>query len=269
MTTKTIQWVNPKTRTWEGPNGPVVFVSGEFDDGEGFSVGCKPDNALARVTELEGLVGKPGEYELEPGKEFNGRASWKLKSWPGKPQQGGFGGGFKGGGGKTWTESYAQSRECKETEQRSIQKSVALQWACESASRFDLASPEAVLGVADIYFGWLSGYPSGAAPAPTSTPQTNGHANGNGNGMNLPQAEVKPTTAYVKWEADAFTLAAKHKDIWPTFHDALAYLKPQLINMGLGSPRLLKENAVDAKFQTLLGALKNRVKQVVAAEVPF
>lgn len=90
---QTIQYVNPETRTWEGPNGPVVFVSGQFIDGSGWSVGAKPETAEDRIATLTALVGVEGEYELEAKAEYQGKPQWKIKSWPGKPVWGGAGGG--------------------------------------------------------------------------------------------------------------------------------------------------------------------------------
>ena len=166
MPNKTIAYVKPQTREWNGPNGTIVFVSGGFDDGDGWSVGCKPDNVQQRIQEFEALINKPGEFELEAGKEFQGKPQWKLKSWPGKPSfGGGSGGGFKsGGGGKTWTEAYAQSKECKELEQRSIQRSVALEKAHQFHVAFaglssDPVTPQTILATADIYAAWLSKQP--------------------------------------------------------------------------------------------------------------
>jgi hypothetical protein len=88
----TIQTVDPSTRTWEGPKGTIEFISGQFTDGSGWSLGAKPENAQKRIVELCSLIGKPGEYEVEEKPEYQGVKQWKMKSWPGKPV---FGGGSK------------------------------------------------------------------------------------------------------------------------------------------------------------------------------
>jgi hypothetical protein len=154
---KTIQSVKQETRAWSSSFGPMVSIDGWFSDGEGWSTNCKPDNAQKVQAELSNLIGKPGEFVLEAGKAFQGRTNWKMKSWPGKPQ-------FNGGGGqqygqpaqqpafvgqpqqvpappiangngapapRAWNESFAQSKECKFTEQKSITASVAMKHATE------------------------------------------------------------------------------------------------------------------------------------------
>jgi len=92
MTTLTIQTVDPATRTWEGPKGTIEFIQGQFTNGEGWSLGAKPENAAKRVAELTALIGVEGEYELEPKGEFRGKPQHKMKGWPGKPVFGGGGG---------------------------------------------------------------------------------------------------------------------------------------------------------------------------------
>jgi len=88
----TIQTVDPSTRTWEGPKGTIEFISGQFTDGSGWSLGAKPENAQKRIAELSALIGQPGDYEVEEKPEYQGVKQWKMKSWPGKPT---FGGGSK------------------------------------------------------------------------------------------------------------------------------------------------------------------------------
>jgi hypothetical protein len=170
MSSKTIAFVKPQGRPWTSSYGPMVSIDGGFDDGEGFSVNCKPENEEKLKATLEGLVNKPIEgFTVEPAidkktnrqREFQGRLQWNLKA----VQANGFGGGFKGGGGgKTWTESYAQSKECKETEQRSIQRSVALEKAHQFHVAFaglsnEAVTPQAILATAEIYADWLGKQP--------------------------------------------------------------------------------------------------------------
>jgi hypothetical protein len=84
MTLKTLQTVNTETRTWEGPNGPVIYVSGQFTDGTEWSNGTKPGFEAKRIEELTALIGQEGEFEIEPKGEYQGRPQVKLKGWPGK-----------------------------------------------------------------------------------------------------------------------------------------------------------------------------------------
>lgn len=159
---KTIAYVKPQSRPWTSSYGPMVSIDGGFDDGEGWSINCKPENEEKLKATLEGLVNKPLDgFTVEPAidkktnrqREFQGRLQWSLK----QPQAAG---GFKGVG-KSWTESYAQSRECKEIEQRSIQRAVALERAIQYGIAFghikdEAVSPQSILAYADEFFLWLS-----------------------------------------------------------------------------------------------------------------
>ena len=116
-----IQTVNAEAREWDGPNGTIMFLSGQFTDGTEWSLGCKPDNLDKRRAELEALIGVPGEYEVEAKGEYQGRPQVKVKSWPGKAA---FGGGSGGGGG-----SYYNSKEGVEYTQERMDRRTALMQA--------------------------------------------------------------------------------------------------------------------------------------------
>lgn len=156
--TATIAGVEEQLREWQGPNGTTCFIQGGFLDGSLWSVGCKPENASKRQAEMRSLIGIAGEYEAEPGGEYQGAKKWKLKSWPGKPQPGG--GGFGGGGGKApYKERYRDSEQGAKEERDAIARSVALQQAVllrtQHITPGDVVSPEFVLAAAGPFYEWL------------------------------------------------------------------------------------------------------------------
>jgi hypothetical protein len=269
---KTIRSVKPQFRDWSSSYGPMKSIDGYFEDEDEFTINCKPGNEEKVKADLQALVGQPLEgYSIEPSmdkntgrqREYQGRLKWTLKA---QQQQGGFRGNGSSGGGKQWTESYAQSRECKETEQRSIQRAVALERAIQYAATFsgqraEEASVEYVLKTADKLFAWLSD----GKPQPTPVTAVNGHnPEGYGVGTTAPEV-VRPSQEYIVWESNAKTLQAKHDDLWPTWQDLLQDLKGMLQAIGLGTPRLLKECRDEAKFRTLIGTMKTKI----ADAVPF
>jgi hypothetical protein len=65
----TITHVSDQTREWDGPNGKLVFIKGQFDDGSAWDIAVKPDNVAKRIDEMKSLVDKPGEYVVEEGRE--------------------------------------------------------------------------------------------------------------------------------------------------------------------------------------------------------
>ena len=145
----TIESVNLQTREWEGKNGTVVFISGAFADGSGWSVGVKPENKAARLAELEALIGKEGEFELSARDDYKGIKQWSVKAWPGKPAF------TPGGGGR---------REMSPSERSEIRAEVALKAAAEIAPH--LTSPgllENTLQCADLFYEWITKFSSGAA----------------------------------------------------------------------------------------------------------
>lgn len=268
----TIAGVKHKAREWNGPNGTVCFVEGEFDDGSHWSLGCKPENVQARIDELSALVGKPGQFECEQKPEYNGVAQWKMKTWPGKPQGGG---GFGGGNGprREYVPAYSQSQDAFDRTQKNIHRSVALEHAVKLAIARGKDDNGTILRYATEFYDWLSKPMTLSDPKPhqseagaTETPPAAATSYQNEPGAYVPlPTNAKVTQHYVVWESAAKTLQAKNEDLWPTFQDLLHDLKPQLQNMGLGTPRLLKECESPDKFATLLKAIQNKIKD----SVPF
>lgn len=166
----TIESVDPQTRTWEGPNGPVEFIRGQFTDGSWWSLGAKPENAAERMATLTALINVEGEYEVEAKDDYQGQKQWKLKSWPGKPVYGGGGAGGGGGGRR------APSPE----EQASMRASVALKAAVEFLNggavqvKGDVQyrrTADGACGIADEFYEWLT-KTSGAVANPSQSSPT-------------------------------------------------------------------------------------------------
>jgi hypothetical protein len=174
----TIESVKPEPRIWkECPSGPLAFVEGAFTDGSGWSVGCKPDNSAKRMEEMKALIGQEGEFEVEPGKEYQGRKQWKLKAWPGKAP-GGFG---QRGGGGGFASAFKNTQAGMVIDQWHIGRSVALKAAIDLAvaGTIEADSPEETLSrivdFAEDFAGWLSKpCPHVPQEAPQAAPATNG-----------------------------------------------------------------------------------------------
>lgn len=162
MTVMIIKSVNEKVREWKGEKGTFHFISGTFEDGTQWSLGAKPENSQARIAELQSLVGKTGEYELQEDGEWQGIKKWKVKNYPGKEQRPAFGGG--GGGGRgPYVVAWKQTEEGAKDEQRSIHRSVSLEYAV--AMRAPGESEDHVLSIADKFYAWLQ-----KTATPVSTP---------------------------------------------------------------------------------------------------
>jgi hypothetical protein len=149
-----IQTVSDDTRTWDGPNGTIEFLSGMFTDGSDWSLGCKPENVEARKAELKALIGQDGDFELEAKPEYQGRVQWKLKSWPGKPSFGSSGGSKTAGG--SW---YNSEVGVHFTQERMDRRTALMQAATVVGRDVD------ILAYADSYYAWLrktSGTPTTA-----------------------------------------------------------------------------------------------------------
>lgn len=150
----TIAAVSPEPRYWE--QGQTYFVQGAFGDGSEWSLGFKAeDKAKATIATLKDLIGKEEEYEVEQKPERNGRAQWKLKSWPGKPAAQGFG----GRAGKEYIPRHRDTAQGFREEQLGIARSVALKEAVQYASscldRSTVISREVVLLAAEEFYKWL------------------------------------------------------------------------------------------------------------------
>ena len=147
--------------------GDAYFVEGEFADGSSWSSMTKDVYKDRREADLRALIGKPGEFEVEAGKEYMGKKQWRLKSWPGRPAQGA-GGGGRGGFAPRYRDSEQGTRE----ERDSIHRSVAAQEAIKMAVAGKIQpTPESVLGLANSLYAWLVDSPGKVqAPPPSAEP---------------------------------------------------------------------------------------------------
>lgn len=96
MAEKTILKVRDATRSWDGGQGTVEFITIIFDDDSEGSVGSKPENVQKHKDALNALVGKPTDFGLEAKADFQGTKQWKITAYPGKPGGQGGGGGYSG-----------------------------------------------------------------------------------------------------------------------------------------------------------------------------
>lgn len=92
---KTIQTLSTEPKLWTAKDGSytLAFIEGQFTDGSSFSYGAKPETFEKRLEELQALVGKETDYELEDKGLYQGTQQYKLRNYPGKPQPRNFGGG--------------------------------------------------------------------------------------------------------------------------------------------------------------------------------
>lgn len=161
---RTIAYVKPNVRDWTSAYGPMKSIDGGFDDGDGWTINCKPGNETKLKDELESLVGKPLDgftvevpIDKKTGqqREYNGKLQWSLKQL--QQAQGGFRGGGGGGGGSKWTEAYSQSKEAHEVTQRSIQRNQALTLAITTLGGPTMTvDPMEALRIAALYLPFLS-----------------------------------------------------------------------------------------------------------------
>jgi len=166
VTTKTIQTVNTETRTWEGPNGPVIYVSGQFTDGTEWSNGTKPGFEAKRIEELTALIGQEGEFEVEDKGEYQGRPQVKLKGWPGKAAFGSQNGDHPRGG------SWYNSEEGTRFVQERMDRRTALMQARE---HFEHGAPwEFIETVAGQMYEWPSDAQSSSLPASVTASPSSG-----------------------------------------------------------------------------------------------
>lgn len=170
MAVMIIKSVNEKVREWKGEKGIFHFISGTFEDGTQWSIGAKPDNSQTRLAELQALVGKTGEYELQEDGEWQGVKKWKIKSWPGKPQGGGGGGGY-GGGKRDWQPRWVDTPEAEQIKRDSIHRQTALIQAVAYASNRDI-SEDKLVALADRLYAWINAAPPQAQAAVTAIKAT-------------------------------------------------------------------------------------------------
>jgi hypothetical protein len=161
--TTTINSVKDEIREWKD----FKIVEGSFENSDWSILVKSEERAKQYQQELKALVGQEKEYEIEDtGREYRGRAQVKLKSWPGKPERpqfGGGGGGQRGGG--SWQPRFRDTEEGFAREQRSIHRSVALEWAVAFYKQTQEMVPEKqagqkhvenLLSVAQELFNWLN-----------------------------------------------------------------------------------------------------------------
>lgn len=99
--TKTIEYVNPEGRAWQGQKGTIYFVECYFDDNSIGSVAVFAKEKVDAVIEsLKALRDTPSDFTVEDDGTYDNRQKWRIKDWPGKPEGlSGGGGGGRGGGG--------------------------------------------------------------------------------------------------------------------------------------------------------------------------
>jgi hypothetical protein len=162
---KTIVTIDAEARPWEGPKGTLMFLSGAFTDGEGWSIGVIPANLDKRRAQLAQLVGVPGEFELEAKPEYQGVAQWKIKSYPGQTP-------FNPGGERK------PSREKSPAETEAIARAVALKAAVEFV---DVGwGVTGVLEAANQFLAWLQTSPAGGTASPASATPAGAQSGGSG-----------------------------------------------------------------------------------------
>lgn len=162
--TDTITSVDPvPDQPKDSSYGPTWWIGGRFKSGASFSRGAKSaDNAHKLHATLTALIGTEGTFEVKDKGEFRGAKNYGLDSWPGKEERPFMGGG--GGGGKApYQPRFRDTEEGFAREQRSIHRSVALQYAV--ALRDTAVDADGVLVMAQKLYTWLSQDTPPAAPA--------------------------------------------------------------------------------------------------------
>lgn len=158
----TITKVFPEGRKW-GEKYPdacsvrVLFDNGDFGE-YGTKVGAPFDKHKAA---LEALVGKPSEFGDLTTKEYQGINTHQFKSYPGKPESGGYG---SGGAGRPFVPAYAQTKEGEEFVQERMDRRTALMQAVAMSDKGSMGA----LVTADQMYAWLRST-SNAKPAPADS----------------------------------------------------------------------------------------------------
>jgi hypothetical protein len=163
----TIKAVNPKPRVWEGPKGTLHFINVLFEDGSAGDYGAKPETSQQHLEALQALVGIPGEFELEPKPDFEGRKQFKVRGYPGQT----IGKGF-GGGGKAYVPSYTQTEQGFLAEQRAMNRRTALMQAVALVGT-EFCPTDDALAIAAQMYDWLQAIEQKqhSAPNPPRTAQ--------------------------------------------------------------------------------------------------
>lgn len=149
--TATIRAVSPKPRVWDGPKGTLHFINVGFEDGSAGDYGAKPETSQQHLEALQSLIGKPGDYELEPKPDYDGQKQFKIKSYPG--QTIGKGGGD---GGKNYVPAYHQTEDGARYHEERTDRRTALMNAVEYAGQAkEPVAHTAILDWADWFYDWL------------------------------------------------------------------------------------------------------------------
>lgn len=142
-----IEKVLDKPRVWENSKFPdSCSVIGFFTDGKKFEFNTKTGKADEHIAALRALIDKPGEFECE-----SGEYGFRMKNYPGKPEQGKFG----GGGGRPFVPSWSQSEEGERYTQERMDRRTSLMQSITRCTAMELFHEEDILELADRFYEWL------------------------------------------------------------------------------------------------------------------
>jgi hypothetical protein len=137
----TIASVDPEARIWQGPKGPVAFVSGTLSDGSRWSRGTRPESAAERIAAMQALVGQELDLQLEDRGERNGVREWRLAAWPDKQQE----------PRREWRQAWLQSEQgAREIQERTDRRTALMQ-----AVALGVTDIGEVLRIAEQMYAWL------------------------------------------------------------------------------------------------------------------
>ena len=163
----TIKFINDKIGESNGQYGPMRYIRGEFTDGSKWMNSCKAENLDKRLNAIKELVGKEAEFTGETKTNQYG-TEFTFKTLPGQQPFGG--GGFGGGGAKTYTVAWANTRDGEMYRCASIQAQVAIKTAAELCIAGKFAEDETLVVAADMILGWLKKNTPAPAEAPKQEP---------------------------------------------------------------------------------------------------
>lgn len=163
-------WVSPKT----GKSN--LFINGHFADGRKFTRMEEMGEAAKVQADLCALVGKPGDFTLEPRTDKNGQPQQTIKAYPGAPEKKW---GGAGGGGKTFSVAYANTIQGVLFTSGSIQAQTSLKSAVEVfANAKEPPTHASILAYADAFHAWLASKTTAPAEAPKPAPEAAPVSNG-------------------------------------------------------------------------------------------
>ena len=169
MPEMTLKWVGQEAREYDTQHGRKAAIRLKLDDTDA-ELTTNADKVADRLTKLNALIDKPGEWLLKEQGTFSSGDPKPLKvvEWPGKPQ-GQYQGNGSGGG-----KSSAKSGDFRTPEQ--IVRGYALSSAVEFVSAQVAARPELgavaddVLAVAEQFVEFVNEPAGGAPSSPSSAP---------------------------------------------------------------------------------------------------